>query len=140
MTIFAPQPVGIPVPNPSLDATPYWEGCRAGVLRLQRCSVCGAVPPKPARLCRTCHRPTLRWEDSAGLGSLYSWTVVWRPQHPSFVVPYAPAIVTLDEGMRVLSAMVGCSEDQLHDGLRVEVEFHPVSDDIALPYFHPVSG
>jgi len=137
VTVLAPQPVGIPVPRPSQVAAPYWEGCRAGVLRLQRCSVCGAVAPRPARLCRACHRPTLVWEDSAGLGRLYSWTVVWRPQHPSFVVPYAPAIIEIDEGMRVLSAMVGCSDSDLRDGLRVAVEFHAVSDEISLPYFRP---
>ena len=139
MTLLSPQPVGIPVPRPSAVAAPYWEGCRAGVLRLQRCAVCGAVAPKPARLCRSCHTPTLVWEDSSGAGSLYSWTVVWRPQHPSFVVPYAPAIVTIDEGMRVLSAMVGCEPDDLHDGMRVAVEFHPAGDEISLPYFRPVA-
>jgi hypothetical protein len=135
--MLAPQPIGIPVPRPSAVAAPYWEGCRAGVLRLQRCRVCGAVAPKPARLCRVCHTATLDWEDSAGLGSLYSWTVVWRPQHPSFVVPYAPAIVAIDEGMRVLSAVIGCSAESLAEGVRLRVSFHPASDDITLPYFEP---
>jgi uncharacterized OB-fold protein len=137
MTFLVAQPSGIPAPHPSPVSMPYWEGCREGVLRLQRCSVCGAVTPKPLRMCRVCHQPTLVWEDSRGAGSLYSWTVVWRPQHPSFVVPYAPAIVTLDEGMRVLSAVVGCDDGDLAPGMRLSVEFHAISDEITLPYFHP---
>jgi uncharacterized OB-fold protein len=72
------------------------------------------------------------------MGSLYSWTVVWRPQHPSFRVPYAPAIVELDEGLRLLSSVVGCEPEELHEGMRLAVEFHPASDDISLPYFRPV--
>ena len=77
------------------------------------------------------------WEQSAGKGSLYSWTVVWRPPDPSFRVPYAPAVIRLDEGFFMLSAIVGCEPEALDEGLRVSVEFHAASDDIALPYFAP---
>jgi hypothetical protein len=77
------------------------------------------------------------WEVSAGRGSLYSWTVVWRPQHPSFHVPYAPAIVSLDEGPRVLSAIIGCEPEDLRVDMPLLVEFHPASDTIWLPYFRP---
>ena len=69
------------------------------------------------------------WERSAGRGRLYSWTVVWRPQHPSFRVPYAPAIVDVDEGFRLMTAIVGCDHEDLRADMPVEVEFHPASDD-----------
>jgi uncharacterized protein len=52
-------------------------------------------------------------------------------------VPYAPAIVELDEGLVLMSAMVGCEPEDLKEGMRVEVEFHPTSETITLPYFHP---
>ncbi len=137
MTILQPQPPGIPAPKPGPRSGPYWEGCRLGELRFQRCAACRAIPPKPTSVCPRCHRPELAWERSAGTGGLYSWTVVWRPQHPTFTVPYAPAIIELDEGYRWMSAMVGCEPEDLREGMRVEVEFHPVSDAISLPYFHP---
>jgi hypothetical protein len=79
------------------------------------------------------------WEESAGRGSLYSWTVVWRPPHPSFVVPYAPAIVALDEGWWFLSAVIGLPPDKLQEGIALQVEFHTASDEIVLPYFRPAS-
>ena len=66
---------------------------------------------KPAKnSCAACGAATLTWERSAGRGRLYSWTVVWRPQHPTFHVPYAPSIIELDEGFWLMSAMVGCDE------------------------------
>ncbi len=99
----------------------------------------GPSPPGPSAICPHCHSRALSWERSAGKGSLYSWTVVWRPQNQSFVVPYAPAIIELDEGAFLMSAMIGCEDTDLDAGMRVEVEFHPASDTITLPYFRPSS-
>jgi len=135
-TLEAQQP-GIPAPRPSRLSQPYWDGCRAGELRYQRCDACGTIPARPTTVCPRCHGRVLRWERSAGRGSLYSWTVVWRPQHPAFRVPYAPAVVELDEGAFLMSAMIGCEPEDLRAGMRVEVEFHPASDDVTLPYFRP---
>ena len=133
-----PQPPGIPTGGRSTAAAPYWEACRNGELRYQRCGACHTVNMKPARSCAYCGEHALSWEPSAGRGRLYSWTVVWRPQHPSFHVPYAPAIVELDEGVYVMTAIIGCEPEDLRPGLPVEVEFHPANDEVTLPYFRPV--
>ena len=138
MTALSPQPVGIPTGSRSTAAAPYWDACRRGELLYQRCGACGEVNMKPARVCASCGNAALTWERSNGRGTLYSWTVVWRPQHPSFQVPYAPAIVALDEGFWMLTAIIGCEPDALRADLPVVVEFHPASDDVALPYFRPV--
>ena len=53
-------------------------------------------------------------------------------------MPYAPAIIELDEGFFLMSAMVGCDHEELRADLPVEVEFHPASEDTVLPYFRPV--
>jgi len=63
--------------------------------------------------------------------------VVWHPPNPSFRVPYAPAVVRLDEGAWMMSAVIGCEPDALHEDMRLAVEFHPASDEIILPYFAP---
>ena len=138
MSMLAPQPVGIPTPVPSAMSAPYWDACRDGRLVYQQCDACGTISLRPASVCGMCLDRSLSWRSSAGLGTLYSWTVVWRPQHPSFNVPYVPAIVTLDEDFWMMSAIVGCSTDELHADMRVAVEFHPAGDGINLPYFRPV--
>jgi hypothetical protein len=120
-----------------LHSQAYWEGCRGGELLYQRCSDCGYRGLRAFTVCAQCHAPSPIWERSAGLGSLYSWSVVWRPPDPSFHVPYAPAVVHLDEDVFVISAVVGCEPEALHDGMRLQVEFHPASDEITLPYFAP---
>ena len=137
MTALEPQAPGTPTGAHSAAAEPYWEGCRQGELRYQRCAECHEVNMKPASSCAACGAAALTWEHSAGRGRLYSWTVVWRPQHPTFQVPYAPAIIELDEGFWLMSAMVGCDHEDLRADLPVTVEFHPASDDVTLPYFRP---
>lgn len=137
MTVLRPQVEGIPAPHPSLAAAPFWEGCREGELRVQRCADCGAYQTNPTTICWRCHRTAPPWVATGGRGFLYSWTVVWRAQHPAFEVPYAPAIVELDEGPRVIAAVVGCEPEALSEGMALQVEFHPVDEQITLPFFRP---
>lgn len=138
MSVLRPQPEGIPVPRPGLRSRVYWEGCRTGRLLYQRCARCSFRGLGAFAVCAQCHATSPVWKQSAGIGSLYSWTVVWRPPDPAFAVPYAPAVVRLDEGFWMLSAVVGCEAESLRDGLRVGVEFHPASAEITLPYFRPL--
>ena len=138
MTVLEPRVDGIPVPSPSPEAAPYWEGTRSGELRYQRCTVCRAANFGPGLRCRSCQSGALEWRRSAGEGAVYSWTVVWRPQTPAFDVPYAPAIVRLDEGYDMVAALVGLGPDAITAGMRVRVEFHRVDDTITLPFFGPV--
>jgi uncharacterized OB-fold protein len=135
MTYLDVQAAGIPLPAPTALSRPYWEGCQRGELRFQRCRACRRANFIPTYGCRECLCSNLDWEVSAGSGTIYSWTVVWRPQTPAFAVPYAPVIVELDEGFLMLSNVVHCHTDQLKSGLRVRVRFEHRSASAWLPYF-----
>jgi uncharacterized OB-fold protein len=135
---LAPQPRGIPAPIPSPLSRPYWEACARHELTYLQCDDCGTIAKLPALVCGECFSRALTWKRSSGRGTLYSWTVVWRPQHPLFQVPYAPAIVEVEEGWYHIAAVIGCEADELAAGMPLAVEFHPASDDITLPYFRPV--
>jgi uncharacterized protein len=137
--LLAPQPPGFPVPRPSVRSEPFWRGCREGRLVLPRCPSCGAHALRAFAVCPQCTGTALAWEQSEGRGTLYSWTVVWRPPHRAFVVPYAPAVVALEEGWWFLSAVIGCPPEELREGLALQVEFHPASEDLVLPYFRPMA-
>jgi uncharacterized OB-fold protein len=125
------------VPTPTNISRQFWEGCAHGKLLFQRCMSCQSPVFNPAIVCRSCGSTNLSWEESDGLGSIYSWTVVWRAQTIDFRVPYAPAIVTLDEGYHMLSSIIECDTRDLKIGLRVEVDFNEVGEGIWLPYFRP---
>jgi uncharacterized OB-fold protein len=132
-----PQAIGIPVPRPSARSAGYWEAAKRGELTFQRCTNCGFVGLRTFLVCAKCMGRESERRISSGQGALYSWTVVWRPPDPAFSVPYAPAVVELDEGFFMISAVVGCEPDDLVAGMRLSVEFHDASDEIALAYFAP---
>lgn len=134
MTALQPQTGPLPHPSSQLSA-PFWQGCQAGELRYQRCEPCGVANFPPTEHCRQCLSTDLRWAKSAGKGEIYSWTVVYRPVTPEFEPPYAPAIITHDEGYQMLTNVVGVPPEQLAIGMRVQVDFHVVGPDLMLPYF-----
>jgi uncharacterized OB-fold protein len=139
MSLLRPQPPGTPAPVPSRFSAPYWEGCAREELLYLRCSRCQQAIADAPRVCWRCHSRDLRWQRSRGRGHLYSWTVVWRPQTPAFEVPYAASIVRLDEGIFVVSSVIGCTPEELADGMELAAEFHPISDVMKLPYFRPTT-
>jgi uncharacterized protein len=140
---LAPQQPGIPVPQPTRLSAPYWDAARQSRLVYQRCTQCGTVPRLPAGFCAPCGSQ-LEWRTSAGRGRLYSWTVVWRPQHPSFRVPYVPAVVAMheedmDEPWWLMTALVGCRLHELHVDMDLHIVFHDAGGDMRLPYAEPAT-
>ena len=77
------------------------------------------------------------WAPSSGRGTVFTWTVVGRALHPAYAdsVPYAPVVVELEEGVRLLSEVVDCTPEELEIGMPVEVTFEAVTADITLPKF-----
>ncbi len=134
MTLLVPQPEGIPLPTPSEVSRPYWEACARGELIFQRCSDCGTSVHTPAVICSNCWSQALGWEISTRRGAIYSWTVVWRPPTPGFVIPYAPAVIDMAEGWQLLVNLIGVEHDAVAVDQAVEIEFHPVGGGMSMPY------
>ncbi|AOS94217.1 Zn-ribbon domain-containing OB-fold protein [Mycobacterium intracellulare] len=136
MTSDPLRPQTGPVPHASSHvSTPFWEGCRSQRLRYQRCAACGLANFPPTEHCRQCLSDDVDWRQGSGRGEIYSWTVVYRPVTAEFEPPYAPAIVTLDEGYQMLTNIVGVPPEDIEVGLRVRVQFHDAGPDVTLPYF-----
>jgi uncharacterized OB-fold protein len=140
MTYLEPQLGEIPAPVAQATTTPFWEGCAERRLLFLRCASCGHALHPPAVACSHCGGRQLAWEQSGGRGTVYSWTRIWRPQTPAFVVPYVAIIVELDEGWSLVSNLIGCDSDEGAIGMRVEVDFHAIAGGAVLPYFRPLAG
>ncbi len=128
-----------PLPRPTALSKPHWEGCREGALRVQRCRDCGSFVFIPQPVCTGCLGSRLAWVESSGRGTLYSYTVVHRPQRPEFEVPYVVAVVELEEGWHMLSNLVGVDPGEVEIGMPLEVSFQEMSAEITLPFFRPRS-
>jgi uncharacterized OB-fold protein len=139
MALLEPQQGPLPVGPPSPLSEPFWTGAAEGRLRFPRCSECGRADFPAAQHCRNCLSDALVWETSAGRGSVYSYTVVWRPVTPAYGTPYAPAVIELDEGYSMLSNLVGLDSEEIRIGMRVAVDFVTLDGGPTLPYFRPAA-
>ena len=83
-------------------------------LHFQRCRVCSSAIHPPRPLCPACGGTDLGWEESMGFGTVYSSTAVHTREET-----YNVAIVDLDEGVRVMSAVAGAEPDAVPIGARV---------------------
>jgi uncharacterized OB-fold protein len=77
----------------------------------------------------------------SGRGTVYSWIIVHRSQHPAFNedAPYNVAIVELEEGPRLHSQVVECPREEIRIGMPVEVVFEKINDKVTLPKFRPAA-
>ena len=135
--LLRPQTGDVPHAVPGPVTRPFWEGCARGELLFQRCGRCAAATFPPGEHCRECQARDQRWEQSAGRGVLYSWSIVHRPVTPAFETPYAAAVVTLGEGYQMLTNIIDTTPDRLRADLPVRVAFRQAADDLWLPYFTP---
>jgi len=132
-----PEDSTVPLPRPSPESAPFWEACRNGELRLQRCRACGRFWFPPAVLCPECWSTEWSWERTSGRGRIHSFVVYRRMYHPAFPPPYVVAVVELTEGARLPTRLIDVDPDSICVGQEVEVVFAPVGGELRLPLFRP---
>jgi len=127
------------LPQPTPDTQPYWDGLKAGTLRLQRCAACGKVRHYPRPVCDACWSMDCAWIDASGRGRVHSWTVTHHPFHPGWKqeLPYALLTVDLEEGVRMQAQLRGLDPAELRVGLPVRVAFETATEEVTLPVFVP---
>jgi uncharacterized OB-fold protein len=130
----------LPLPVPDEESTPFWEYCRNGELRAQRCTACGRLRYPPRLTCPQCGSTELEWQKLSGRGKVYTYAISHQAIHPALEgrVPWTTIIVELDEGIRMTSNMIEGSSP-IEIGMSVEVVFDAVDDEITLPRFKVVS-
>jgi hypothetical protein len=130
-----------PRPQPTPETEHFWEGTRAGELRLQRCVECGGKPYFPPRpFCPHCGSRAVEVFRASGRARLYSYVIDPRPA-PGFEPPYSIAVVELEEGPRMMTNIVDCPQtpEALQLDMPLEVAFTKLDDEITLPLFRPAT-
>ncbi len=131
-------------PTPLMEGTTkeFYERCKQHELSFQRCSQCGKWRHVPRPMCSACGSWDWEWAKSSGRGKVFTWTVVRRPMHPAFAEdpPYAPVVVELEEGVRMVTWIVDCPPDKIRAGMPVEVVYEDVTAEVTLPKFRRAGG
>ncbi|WP_054816646.1 bifunctional MaoC family dehydratase N-terminal/OB-fold nucleic acid binding domain-containing protein [Nocardia arizonensis] len=130
-----PKPAGERVkPLVSHDTEFFWEGTKAGELRIQQLPD-GSLrhPPIPA-----VWKDKAEWTDyvvASGRGTVFSYVVHHAPKVPGRRLPFVVALVELEEGVRMLGELRGVDPAEVEVGLPVRAGFEKLDDDATLPYW-----
>ena len=139
------------VPLPELERVPdyergFWDGTRAGELRIQQCSNCGLFRHLPTPMCPECSSLDYQWTAVSGRGFVYSYVIVRHPVHPAIrekeQTPYNVCVIELEEqaGLRICSNVLNIAPEDINIDMPVQVTFVPSVDepDVVLPAFVPL--
>jgi uncharacterized OB-fold protein len=133
-------------PPVGVESEPFWEASREGRLLVQWCTSCDRGVFYPRVFCPHCANGagTLEWRTASGRATVYAAGVEHRPEAAGATfsggAPYCVALVDLEEGVRMLTNVVGCPPDDVRCGMAVTVTWEPLSDGRRLPLFEPAGG
>jgi uncharacterized protein len=135
--MLAPPAYAKPLPTLNDENRPFWQGAREGKLRMQRCAGCGHIRFPISHVCPDCLSYEFAWTDLSGRGEVFAYIVYHQLYNKAFAadLPYNVALVQLEEGPRMYSNIVGCSNDAVKVGDLLEVMFDPVTPEITIPKF-----
>lgn len=119
------------------DSLEYWKGAEEGKLLFQKCNSCGAVQFPPRYHCATCWEADLDWSESAGTGTVETFTIVRRAPLPAFrdKVPYVVASIIVAEGPRMIATLIGEDALDVKIGDAVTVDYEKDPEGNTLPVF-----
>ncbi|MGM5034969.1 Zn-ribbon domain-containing OB-fold protein [Tardiphaga sp. 803_E3_N1_3] len=111
------------LPAGAADET-YHRFLAQGTFRIQRCDDCQKAVFYPRTTCPHCGSQSLAWFDPSGQGTVYSTTTV-----RSCSSTHNVCLVDLDEGPRLMSAVIGIDSDTVQIGLRVKARVMPATSE-----------
>ena len=127
-------------PRASEASLAYWDATRDKRLVLQWCLDCEQFVHFPRVVCPRCLGSRFDHREVAGTAVVHAVVVEHRPPSPfEDDQPYAVALVDLDEGVRMVTNVIGCPVMEVRPGLRVRLTWEPLSDGRHLPLFEPFS-
>lgn len=130
------------LPEPTPETRHFWDGCRDGELRLQRCTACSKSYFPPRAFCPACGAREVEVYPASGRAILYSYVINHRPRPDMGTEPHSIAVVELEEGPRMMTNVVNCPQtpEALQLDMPLVVTFAKQTDEISLPFFEPAKG
>lgn len=119
---------------------PFWQATEQGKLMFPKCTACETFNWYPSKLCHKCYSEERVWIESKGRARLYSWSVVNFPFLPDLQnqLPLLPGVIDLEDmPIRMVTRIVGVTEEQLHPGMVLEVTYKREGER-NLPLFRPM--
>jgi uncharacterized OB-fold protein len=83
----------------------------------------------------------MTWREAGGRGTVHAAVVEHQPERAGAAFadgrPYCVALVDLEEGVRMMTNVVGCAPEEVRAGMAVALTWERLSDGRQLPLFEP---
>jgi 3-oxo-4,17-pregnadiene-20-carboxyl-CoA hydratase alpha subunit len=115
----------------------WWTAVDEGKVLIQRCKHCQTLRHPPRPMCGECQ--SIEWDhiESTLEGEVFSFTTLHYPKVPGYQYPLCCAVISLSEGTRIISNVVGIDHTEVTIGMKVKGKVEPVDDKTMLPQFYP---
>jgi uncharacterized OB-fold protein len=132
------MPLARPLPEINEMNQHFWCGGADGHLHIMRCGNCGRYHHPYVAACSECLSRDVKPAAVSGRGTVLSVTINHQPWFPNVPVPYALALVELEEqaDIRLLSNILNASWEDVKPGMTVKVCFEQHGE-IFVPLFEP---
>src|SRR6185312_13410246 len=103
-------------PEMEFEEKPYWESLKQHAMQIQQCDDCAKWCFLPRTMCPHCLSTKLTWKPVSGRGKIYATTTQYYPPSAGFSkeeVPFNISLVELDEGVRMITNVIGCPVDEV---------------------------
>lgn len=101
-------------PRATPDTEPFWAATAEGRLCIQWCRDCERFYFYPRSFCRYCSSSRVEWRDVSGRARLSSYVIDHRPVAGAETLSPVIALVTLNEGPRMMTNIVGVEPEPEH--------------------------
>jgi uncharacterized OB-fold protein/acyl dehydratase len=105
---------------------------------IQRCKSCKTLRHPPRPFCNQCQSGEWDFITSKLNGEIFSFIELHYPEIPGYTYPLVCAVISLDEGTRLVSNIIGCKPEDVRIGQRVVGEVMQVDADNIIPQFRLV--
>ncbi len=118
----------------------WWDAVDEGKMLIQRCTSCKTLRHPPRPMCGKCQ--SIEWDsiESSMEGEVFSFTTLHYPKVPGYDYPLCCAVISLNEGTRIISNIVGINHEDVKIGMKVKGKIEQIDEKTMLPQFYPVQG
>jgi len=130
-----------PLPEFRPETKPFWDGCKRHELVLPRARTTNefffyprAVSPGEDMT------QDIEWVKASGKAKVWTFSIHHMGPTPAYKnePAYVVALVETQEGVKMMTNIVGCDPKDVHIGMDVEVVFDDVTPEVTLPKFQPI--
>ena len=121
-----------------IDSLKFWEGAKKNKLLIQKSTTSKKYFLYSRSFSGVTADEPFEWVESAGKGTIYSFTISHIAGGSEFYVnktPYIVASILLEEGVRLMSNIVDCDHSIVKIGKNVKVVFKKLDNDLVFPCF-----